>query len=138
MRMYLTVLQHITVSPPQKKSLQSPHLGGGGGKGRKAALPPPRPLPGTVLGESVLVVKAGNIPLTNLLQPIKLTFKYNIQVKLQNRLCQLTWKIRICYNVTFNMFQVGNGTCVFWQESGLEDGTGGMHTACIRYLDKRK
>ncbi|XP_032371324.1 adhesion G protein-coupled receptor G3 isoform X1 [Etheostoma spectabile] len=60
---------------------------------------PPAP---SVLGDLVLVVRAGNVPVQNLSQPIKLTFKHNKQV--------------------------GNGTCVFWEESPLDDGTGTWST----------
>ncbi|XP_037609030.1 adhesion G-protein coupled receptor G1-like [Sebastes umbrosus] len=61
-------------------------------------------MPGTILGELVLAVKAGshNVAITNLSQPIKLIFKHDNQV--------------------------GNGACVFWQESKLNDGTGNWST----------
>ncbi|XP_070820816.1 adhesion G-protein coupled receptor G1-like [Chaetodon trifascialis] len=71
----------------------------GRGRGR-AALPVHRQ--GTILGEAVLAVRAGNHPVTNLSKPVKLTFKHNKQVE--------------------------DGTCVFWQESWLEDGTGHWST----------
>ncbi|XP_041832144.1 adhesion G-protein coupled receptor G1-like isoform X4 [Melanotaenia boesemani] len=57
---------------------------------------------GRILGELVLVVKAGNSSVVNLAQPIKLFFKYEKMVE--------------------------NGDCVFWQESGAEDGTGHWST----------
>ncbi|XP_029980194.1 adhesion G protein-coupled receptor G3 [Sphaeramia orbicularis] len=60
------------------------------GRGRKIEPPPPAQS-GFILRETVLVVRAGNIPVKNLSQPVKLIFKHN---KL-----------------------VPNGVCVFWQES---------------------
>ncbi|XP_068597987.1 adhesion G-protein coupled receptor G1-like [Brachionichthys hirsutus] len=54
--------------------------------------------PAVIMEESVLLVRAGLHPLNNLPQPIRLTFKGDTQAK--------------------------DGTCVFWQESRLEDGTG--------------
>ncbi|XP_070766374.1 adhesion G-protein coupled receptor G1-like [Enoplosus armatus] len=72
------------------------------GKGKGRALIPdqdrPRHRQGSVMGEFVLAVRAGNSPVRNLSQPIKLTFKHSIQVE--------------------------DATCVFWQESEQEDGTG--------------
>lgn len=55
-----------------------------------------------VLGGFALAVKAGNRPVSNLSQPVKLTFKHNKQVE--------------------------NGSCVFWQETKLDDGTGDWST----------
>ncbi|XP_042270937.1 adhesion G-protein coupled receptor G1-like [Thunnus maccoyii] len=77
------------------------------GRGRVLRPSPPVHRQDTVMGESVLVVKAGNFPVRNLPQPIKLIFKHNKEVE--------------------------NGTCVFWEESELGDGTGhwspdGCHT----------
>ncbi|XP_054473920.1 adhesion G protein-coupled receptor G3-like [Anoplopoma fimbria] len=68
------------------------------GRGRRIRVIPDTPVQGTVLGELVLAVRAGNHPVKNLSQAIKLTFKHNKQLE--------------------------DGTCVFWQESQLEDGTG--------------
>ncbi|XP_078104708.1 adhesion G protein-coupled receptor G3 isoform X3 [Sander vitreus] len=62
---------------------------------------PDRPVR-SVLGGLVLVVRAGNLPVKNLSQPIKLTFKHNKQVR--------------------------DGACVFWKESTLNDGTGNWST----------
>ncbi|XP_030581220.1 adhesion G protein-coupled receptor G3-like [Archocentrus centrarchus] len=53
---------------------------------------------GVVFRGSVLSVRAGNVILRDLPQPIKLIFSHDKEVE--------------------------NGTCVFWQESGTEDGTG--------------
>ncbi|KAI3377619.1 hypothetical protein L3Q82_008775, partial [Scortum barcoo] len=50
---------------------------------------------GIVMGGLVLAVRAGNHPVSNLSEPIILTFKHDKQVE--------------------------NGTCVFWQESDVED-----------------
>ncbi|XP_034041401.1 adhesion G-protein coupled receptor G1 [Thalassophryne amazonica] len=60
-----------------------------------------------ILGNTVLAVKLGSGPVHNLSEPIKLIFKHNNQVQ--------------------------NGTCVFWLESNMKDGTGhwradGCHT----------
>ncbi|KAM4602949.1 adhesion G-protein coupled receptor G1-like [Polymixia lowei] len=57
---------------------------------------------GTVMGQLVLAVRVGNHAVNNLPQPITLTFKHNKQAN--------------------------NGTCVFWQESSLFDGTGHWST----------
>nr|XP_046254249.1 adhesion G-protein coupled receptor G1-like [Scatophagus argus] len=81
----------------------SPHVG----RGRGIAHMPV--WQNAVMGESVLVVRAGHYPVRDLAQPIKLTFKPSKQVK--------------------------HGTCVFWQESNLDDGTGhwssyGCNTSC--------
>ncbi|XP_068455573.1 adhesion G-protein coupled receptor G1-like [Clinocottus analis] len=72
--------------------------------------PPPRARrltpddpPRTVLGGVVLLVRAGSRPVHNLSQTVRLTFTHNKQGK--------------------------DGTCVFWQESSLEDGTGHWSTA---------
>ncbi|XP_068176205.1 adhesion G-protein coupled receptor G1-like [Antennarius striatus] len=75
----------------------SPHPGRG-----RANSGQPANKPGTIMEESVLVVMAGNSPITNLPHPITLTFRHNTQVK--------------------------HGTCVFWQESGQDDGTGHWST----------
>uniref|UniRef100_A0A3Q1EVU1 Adhesion G protein-coupled receptor G3-like n=1 Tax=Acanthochromis polyacanthus TaxID=80966 RepID=A0A3Q1EVU1_9TELE len=64
--------------------------------------PQPVHIPGTVLGESVLMVRAGYSPVRNLSQPIRLIFRHDEPV--------------------------GNGTCVFWQESEQDDGTGHWST----------
>ncbi|XP_040021654.2 adhesion G protein-coupled receptor G3 [Gasterosteus aculeatus] len=56
-----------------------------------------RPSQSTVLGSSVLAVRAGNYPVSDLSQAIKLGFKHDKQV---------------------------DGACVFWAESQLENGTG--------------
>lgn len=62
--------------------------------------------PSFILNQSVLVVKAGNLPVRNLSQPIKLQFKHHEPVQ--------------------------NGTCVFWQESGGHEETGYWSTdGCI-------
>ncbi|XP_030582221.1 adhesion G-protein coupled receptor G1-like [Archocentrus centrarchus] len=53
---------------------------------------------GSVLGELVLAVKAGNISVRNLTEPIKLIFIHNKEIN--------------------------NGTCVFWEESAMENETG--------------
>ncbi|XP_030581938.1 adhesion G protein-coupled receptor G3-like [Archocentrus centrarchus] len=53
---------------------------------------------GVVFRGSVLSVRAGNVTLIDLPQPIKLIFSHDKEVE--------------------------NGTCVFWQESGTKDGTG--------------
>uniref|UniRef100_UPI003AAEC3C1 adhesion G protein-coupled receptor G3-like n=1 Tax=Centroberyx gerrardi TaxID=166262 RepID=UPI003AAEC3C1 len=77
--------------------------------------PPPRPrgrglkpdqsahVNSTVMGQLVLSVRVGNHTVSNLSQPIRLSFKHNKQAD--------------------------NGTCVFWQESAEEDGTEGCDTA---------
>ncbi|XP_061922188.1 adhesion G protein-coupled receptor G3-like [Entelurus aequoreus] len=52
----------------------------------------------TVLGDTVLVVQAGSSPLQNLSEPIIMSFKHNDMV--------------------------GEGRCVFWEESAQEEGTG--------------
>ncbi|XP_069029930.1 adhesion G protein-coupled receptor G3 [Embiotoca jacksoni] len=77
---------HFTLSP-------SPGQGRARGRGRQ--LHPPAPRQATVLDGLVLAVRAGNLPVKNLSEPIRLFFKHNKQV---------------------------NGTCVFWEES--QDGTG--------------
>ncbi|XP_033181597.1 adhesion G protein-coupled receptor G3 [Mastacembelus armatus] len=77
---------YFKLTPPQRK-------------GRKlSTFNQPAHRNGIVLGGLVLAVKAGNHSVTNLSQPVKLTFKYNTQVE--------------------------NGTCVFWKESTLVNGTG--------------
>ncbi|CAI5646265.1 unnamed protein product [Oreochromis niloticus] len=53
---------------------------------------------GKVFRDSVVCVRAGNRAVENLSQPITLTFKHNKEVE--------------------------SGTCVFWQETSAEDGTG--------------
>ncbi|XP_075965995.1 adhesion G protein-coupled receptor G3 isoform X2 [Anarhichas minor] len=75
------------------------------GTGRRRRITLDRPSPRTVLGGLVLAVRAGNHPVRDLSQAIKLTFKHNKQ------------------------FQVGTGACVFWQESPLNDGTGYWNTS---------
>ncbi|KAM7406552.1 hypothetical protein PAMP_000923 [Pampus punctatissimus] len=72
------------------------------GQGRSLRPSPNAHKQHTVLGQSVLLVKAGTHPVRNLSQSIKLTFKYNKQVE--------------------------NGICVFWQESEVEDETGNWST----------
>ncbi|KAI4830347.1 hypothetical protein KUCAC02_001982 [Chaenocephalus aceratus] len=57
-----------------------------------------KPIIKQVLGGLVLAVRAGNQSVRNLPQPVRLTFRHNRQVE--------------------------NGTCVFWQESHFNDGTG--------------
>lgn len=78
----------------------------------------------------VLAVRAGSRPVRGLTQPIKLTFKRNEQVRPAVRALHLE-NATICFplilNMLLNMFQGEKGTCVFWQESELEDGTGGLH-----------
>ncbi|XP_039984773.1 adhesion G-protein coupled receptor G1-like isoform X2 [Xiphias gladius] len=63
----------------------------------------------TVMGALVLAVMAGSQPVRNLSQPIKLTFKHNNRGE--------------------------NGTCVFWQESELEDGIGYWSTGGCDTID---
>ncbi|XP_041831984.1 adhesion G-protein coupled receptor G1-like isoform X2 [Melanotaenia boesemani] len=70
-------------------------------RGRRRMEQPHQPVR-KILGELVLVVKAGNSPVANLSQPVKLFFKHEKMVE--------------------------NGDCVFWQESGAEDGTGHWST----------
>ncbi|XP_068566810.1 adhesion G protein-coupled receptor G3-like [Cebidichthys violaceus] len=72
------------------------------GRGRMIHIPLDRPGPSTVLGGLVLAVKAGNHPVRNLSQAIKLTFNHDKQVQ--------------------------DGACVFWQESPLQNGTGYWNT----------
>ncbi|XP_030269186.1 adhesion G protein-coupled receptor G3 [Sparus aurata] len=67
-------------------------------RGRKLIPAQPTHMRGTVMGGLVLVVRAGNNPVSNLSQPITLIFNHNKQVE--------------------------NGICVFWQESELEHETG--------------
>ncbi|KAM4593658.1 adhesion G-protein coupled receptor G1 isoform 3-T3 [Odontesthes bonariensis] len=74
---------HFQQSPPPRK-----------GRG----LLPFQPIQGTVLGGLVLVVRAGNYPVRNLTQPIKLFFSRDKTV--------------------------GKGTCVFWQLSEDASGAG--------------
>lgn len=50
------------------------------------------------MGGLVLIVGTLNIPTNNISQPIQLTFEYDTQMV--------------------------DGTCVLWQDSGIEDGTG--------------
>lgn len=70
----------------------SPAAGRGGGRARTAAHSPHRP--GIVLDQIVLVVKAGHRPVRNLSEPIKLTFKHNLEVNDKNKLSMdYTWKI---------------------------------------------
>ncbi|XP_034087786.1 adhesion G-protein coupled receptor G1-like isoform X2 [Gymnodraco acuticeps] len=57
-----------------------------------------KPIIKQVLGGLVLAVRAGNQSVRNLSQPVRLTFRHNRQVE--------------------------SGTCVFWQESHFNDGTG--------------
>ncbi|KAL3066029.1 hypothetical protein OYC64_016049 [Pagothenia borchgrevinki] len=57
-----------------------------------------KPIIKQVLGGLVLAVRVGSQPVRNLSQPVRLTFRHNKQVE--------------------------NGTCVFWQESDFNDGTG--------------
>ncbi|XP_035537888.1 adhesion G-protein coupled receptor G1-like isoform X2 [Morone saxatilis] len=71
-------------------------------RGRLIIPTPPIHRQGTVMGDLVLAVKAGNYAVRNLSQPIKLTFTHNKQAVV--------------------------GTCVFWQESEQEDGTGHWST----------
>ncbi|XP_071346057.1 adhesion G-protein coupled receptor G1-like isoform X2 [Trachinotus anak] len=78
------------------------------GRGRKIAPIPSQPALSqpTVLGDTVLAVRAGSQPVRDLEQPIKLSFKHDKKVD--------------------------SGTCVFWQE--FDDGTGywsteGCHTS---------
>ncbi|KAM7423612.1 hypothetical protein PAMA_000118 [Pampus argenteus] len=78
------------------------------GQGRSLRPSPNTHKQPTVLGQSVLLVKAGTHPVRNLSQSIKLTFKRNKQVE--------------------------NGICVFWQESDVQNETGdwsvdGCHTS---------
>ncbi|XP_031702760.1 adhesion G protein-coupled receptor G3-like isoform X3 [Anarrhichthys ocellatus] len=80
------------------------------GRGRRITLD--RPSPKTVLGGLVLAVRAGNHPVRDLSQAIKLTFKHNKQ------------------------FQVETGACVFWQESPRNDGTGYWNTSGCDTSDK--
>ncbi|XP_061567407.1 adhesion G-protein coupled receptor G1-like isoform X2 [Cololabis saira] len=70
-------------------------------KGSRIFLPPQGPQ-GVVLGELVLAVKAGIIPLRNISPPIKLIFKKNPTVQ--------------------------NGTCVFWKEPENENEADGWST----------
>lgn len=70
-------------------SLQlSPDLGIRRGRSRSVAQP--SRMSGTVMGQSVLVVKAGKFSITNLLQPVKLTFKNVMQVKPQTNCAHIT------------------------------------------------
>ncbi|XP_023123939.2 adhesion G-protein coupled receptor G5 isoform X1 [Amphiprion ocellaris] len=69
---------------------------------RRGIRPQPAHIPGTVLGGLVLMVRAGYSPVRNLSQPIRLIFRHDEPV--------------------------GNGTCVFWQESEQDDGTGHWST----------
>ncbi|XP_063737790.1 adhesion G-protein coupled receptor G1-like isoform X2 [Eleginops maclovinus] len=62
-----------------------------------------------VLGGLVLAVRAGSQPVRNLTQPVRLIFKHNKNVE--------------------------NGTCVFWQESQLNDGTGDWSTDGCETVD---
>ncbi|XP_053191769.1 adhesion G-protein coupled receptor G5-like [Scomber japonicus] len=70
------------------------------GRGRTIRFGPVH-MKGEIMGGTVLVVKAGSRPVSNLSQPIILTFKHN---------------------------KMKNGTCVFWQESDEVDGTGHWST----------
>ncbi|XP_051236087.1 adhesion G-protein coupled receptor G1 isoform X9 [Dicentrarchus labrax] len=79
---------HFKLSPPRKRRMFIPAQ--------------PIHMQGTVMGDLVLAVRAGNYAVRNLSQPIKLTFTHNKQAVV--------------------------GTCVFWQESEQEDGTGHWST----------
>lgn len=60
-----------------------PHGGSARGQGRSAAQPSHRS--GSVLGQSVLVVRAGKCPVIHLLQPVRLIFRHNLsEVTQQN------------------------------------------------------
>ncbi|XP_029701884.1 adhesion G-protein coupled receptor G5-like [Takifugu rubripes] len=77
----------------------------GGGKGRSAGRSHHRS--GTVLGDSVVVVKAGSRRVRDLLHPVRLTFRRDKEIE--------------------------EAACVFWQETYLDDRTGywsteGCHT----------
>ncbi|XP_008277424.1 probable G-protein coupled receptor 97 [Stegastes partitus] len=91
------VLLVATVINSTYFKLTGPRQGRGRGIRRQ-----PAHIPGTVLGESVLAVRAGNHPVRNLSQPVRLIFRHDKPV--------------------------GNGTCVFWQESTIDDGTGHWST----------
>lgn len=65
-------------------------------KGRAAQ---PNRMSGSIMDQSVLVVRAGKHPVQNLLEPVRLTFLHNLS-------------------------ETEEGTCVFWQDSGFETGTG--------------
>ncbi|XP_034535401.1 adhesion G protein-coupled receptor G3-like isoform X2 [Notolabrus celidotus] len=67
-------------------------------KSRSSRSSMPLRIDGLVMGEFVLVVRAGSQPVTGLSQPIRLTFTQNKQEK--------------------------NGTCVFWVEQSTLNGTG--------------
>ncbi|XP_074522911.1 adhesion G-protein coupled receptor G1-like [Halichoeres trimaculatus] len=60
----------------------------------RSLIPRPLRIDGSVMGGEVLVVRAGNVPVRDLSQPIRLTFTHNKTLQ--------------------------NGTCVFWYE--LQDG----------------
>ncbi|XP_044037500.1 adhesion G-protein coupled receptor G1-like [Siniperca chuatsi] len=87
------------LSPPRVK-----------GKGRALIPDQPTHRQGIVMDGLVLAVRAGNHAVTNLPQPIILTFKRNKQVE--------------------------NGMCVFWQESQLDNGTGSWSTDGCDTSDK--
>ncbi|XP_045888794.1 adhesion G-protein coupled receptor G1-like isoform X1 [Micropterus dolomieu] len=80
-------------------------------KGRGRGLLPNQATSRQVMDGFVLAVRAGSVPVKNLSQPIILTFKCNEQVI--------------------------NGTCVFWEESALEDGTGTWSTdGCVTTVNR--
>ncbi|XP_071386460.1 adhesion G-protein coupled receptor G5-like isoform X2 [Centroberyx affinis] len=88
-QLVITVLDSslFTVSPPPPPP-----------KGRLGKLDRSFRVSGTVMGQLVLSVRVGHHKLSNLSQPIRLSFKHNKQAD--------------------------NGTCVFWEESAEENGTG--------------
>lgn len=79
----------------------SPELAKRQGRGRSIAQP--SRMSGTVMDESVLVVKAGKFSVTNLLQPVKLTFKNVMQVKPQTSRADIT--LENCENQPFFNFK---------------------------------
>lgn len=99
----------------------SPELEKRQGRGRKVAQP--SRMSGTVMGESVLVVKAGKFPVTDLLQPVKLTFKNVMQVKLQTNLTLqlkiVNISLPLTLNALFNMFRRRMGLVCFGRMQGF-------------------
>lgn len=104
------------------------------GKGRSSARSFYRS--GSVMGQSVLVVRAGNSAVKNLLQPVKLIFKHNLQqVTRRNISSCCNWKRNLLcghlYCLSRYVFQLEDATCVFWQDSDQMEGRGGVRTGLL-------
>lgn len=87
----------------------------------------PARVDGIVMEGSVLAVKAGNQPVSNLTQPINLIFNYNHKVNAKTNCAPITLENKGFPLIVICLFQVENGTCVFWHEPQEGNGTGGLH-----------